>query len=232
MHTAHLLDQLDALVASRSILRHPFYEAWTRGELTRGQLRAYAATYYHHVAAFPSYLEAAAAGASDPDVRATLARNLTEGLTDPAPHRELWLDFAEALDLDREAVMAGSPDSATTVAIGTFARLTAGDTAGALAALYAYESQQPEVATEKCRGLREVYGVSSPEALAYFDVHAVMDVDHRAAEREALARCLDAGANPDDLMASADAALSAYWQLLDGICAQVGIESRGSSTAA
>lgn len=231
MQTARLLDQVDTLVASRSILRHPFYEAWKRGELTRGQLRAYAAAYYHHVAAFPSYLESAIAGAADPAVRAVLATNLTEELNHPAPHRDLWLDFAEALGLDREAVIAGSPDSATTAAIGTFVRLTRGDTAGALAALYAYESQQPEVASEKRQGLREFYGVSSSEALAYFDVHITMDVEHRAAEREALARCLDAGAKPDDLMAAADAALSAYWQLLDGICAQVGIDTAGSSAS-
>lgn len=231
MQTARFLDQVDTLVASRSILRHPFYEAWKRGELTRGQLRAYAATYYHHVAAFPSYLEGAIEGAADSAVRSVLATNLTEELHHPTPHRDLWLDFAEALGLDREAVIAGSPDAATTAAIGTFARLTRGDTAGALAALYAYESQQPEVASEKRQGLREFYGVSSPGALAYFDVHITMDVEHRAAEREALARCLDAGAKPDDLMAAADAALSNYWQLLDGICAQVGIDTAGSSAS-
>ena len=68
--SAAVLRRLDDLIASRSILEHPFYVAWTAGTLSREQLAAYAESYYPHVAAFPGYLEQAAANATDAVVRA------------------------------------------------------------------------------------------------------------------------------------------------------------------
>ncbi|HXO21994.1 MAG TPA: pyrroloquinoline quinone biosynthesis protein PqqC, partial [Thermoanaerobaculia bacterium] len=58
--TAAVLAELDARIAARSILGHPFYRAWSAGTLTRRDLATYARVYYPHVAAFPGYLEAAA----------------------------------------------------------------------------------------------------------------------------------------------------------------------------
>ena len=45
MNRAQVLDRLDGLVATHSILAHPFYQAWQRGELTQGQLATYARIY-------------------------------------------------------------------------------------------------------------------------------------------------------------------------------------------
>src|SRR3954466_14670944 len=81
---------LDELIQSRSILAHPFYQAWRRGELTTRQLATYATVYFSHVAAFPGYLERASHRADDPLVRAELADNLSDERGNPAPHNELW----------------------------------------------------------------------------------------------------------------------------------------------
>ena len=222
MHS-DVIGQLDQRIRSRSILDHPFYRAWQRGELTREQLRTYARAYFPHVEAFPAYLEAAIARAIDPTVRAELERNLADELGQPKPHRELWLDFAEELGLNRRAVADAAPHPSTSEVTGTFARLAAESTPAALAALYAYESQQPDVSHEKMQGLRDHYGVRSAKALAYFEVHATIDTEHREGERQALARCLEAGPCADEIARGAGAGLSAYWQLLDGICAEAGI---------
>ena len=104
-----------------------------------------------------------------------------------------------------------------------FNRLTQRGTAEAIAALYAYESQQPEVATAKAEGLRKLYGVDDDKAVAYFDVHAEAVVRHREGEREALGRCLDGGASSDSVLQAAGEALDAYWSLLDQVCAETGI---------
>lgn len=221
-----VLSSLDQLVAGRSILRHPFYVAWEQGRLTRDQLATYARVYYPHVRAFPGYLRTAMAGASDPAVRAELAANLSDELSNPRPHAELWLDFAAALGLDRQAVAAAEPVPAARAAVETFERLAQRDAASGLAALYAYESQQPEVSQTKRTGLREQYGVQDAEALAYFDVHATADVRHRQGERDALARCLAAGADPDAVTGAAGEALDAYWALLDGVCDEAGVTAR------
>ena len=44
---------IDAKVAERAMLKHPFYQAWTEGRLPLDTLRAYARQYFHHVEAFP-----------------------------------------------------------------------------------------------------------------------------------------------------------------------------------
>ncbi len=223
MSTQTVLAALDQRIRERSILKHPFYQAWTAGTLTGQQLARYAEAYYPHVAAFPGYLETAIEGASEPRVRIELADNLREELTCPKAHPALWLDFAAACGLDRAAVAAAPISTSTEQTVSTFQSLAAAGSGPALAALYAYESQQPEVAALKAEGLADHYGVTSAEGLAYFTVHAEADVRHREGERQALARCLDNGTSQEEVLAAADRALDAYWGLLDGICRETGI---------
>ena len=51
-----LLDALDALIVKHHLLKHPFYQAWTQGTLSREALALYAEQYYQHVRAFPENL--------------------------------------------------------------------------------------------------------------------------------------------------------------------------------
>jgi pyrroloquinoline-quinone synthase len=216
-----VLDELDRLIAQRSILQHPFYRAWTAGALTREDLAAYARVYYPHVASFPNYLRTAISQApSNPVVTETLSENLHDELRVPEAHNELWLRFANAVGANSREVRTSTPAAGVVEVTGTFARLCAGTPAQALAALYAYESQQPAVSIEKIKGLREKYGICSEQALGYFTVHAEADVLHREGERQALGVCLEAGASREEVLGAAGEALDAYWLLLDAVCAE------------
>ena len=225
LSTADTLASLDRKIAERSILNHPFYRAWQAGTLTREQLAGYAHEYFPHVAAFPGYLEDAMGTTDDAVLRAELADNLREERSVPAPHPELWLDFAAGLGRNVETTLAARPTETTAATIASFRSLCQTSPGAALSALYCYESQQPKVAAEKARGLAERYGVTDERALAYFTVHAEADVRHSHGERDAIARCLETGAaTPEEILASADRALDAYWSLLDGICTSTGVE--------
>ena len=224
MNHGDALHQLDQLIQSRSILGHPFYQAWQRGELSRTQLAIYAKSYYPHVASFPGYLRLAIASASDAGVRTELEGNLSDELSNPAPHHELWLDFAQGVGLDKDTVSATVPTASTKRTVEMFHRLSNGETAGALSALYAYESQQPEVSKTKMDGLRKFYGLSEARTLAYFEVHAEKDVEHSEGERQAMLRCLANGASTSTILDSAKTALDAYWNLLNGVCEEAGIK--------
>jgi len=224
MTSDEALHLLDKLISTRSILEHPFYLAWGRGELTKAQLATYARVYYPHVLAFPSYLRNVIQCANDVKTRQELENNLADELGSPAPHSELWLDFAEAMDAERAAAKDSSPSSKAAEAISVFEQLTARDCASGLSALYAYESQQPSVAEEKIRGLRLSYGIADSKALRYFTVHATADVEHRRAERASLARCLHNGEPVEKIMVAAAESLDAYWGLLDGVCEEAGVE--------
>ena len=217
-----VLDELDARIAAGSILGHPFYRRWSAGALTRQDLATYARVYYPHVAAFPGYLEAAVERAEIPAVRDELLENLREERTEPRPHAELWLRFAGAVGGDPAAIAAAQPTVAASRSLDEFRRLCGTSAGAALAALYAYESQQPEVACRKAAGLRDHYGVADPDALSYFTVHAEADQRHREGERRALALCLEAGASAAEVHASAQGALAAYWNLLDAVTDEIG----------
>jgi len=91
-----------------------------------------------------------------------------------------------------------------------------GGTAEVLATLYAYESQVPRVATEKARGLKEMYG-ADVRTIGYFALHAYADVFHSAVWREELEEHL--ANHPEDREAALQAAERAaewLWQALDG----------------
>jgi len=223
MATSHVLDDLDDLIRQRSILDHPFYRAWEEGALSPEQLATYARVYFPHVSAFPRYLKAAIAHADDPHTRAELEDNLQDELGNPAPHDELWLDFAQGLGADRDEVERARPHPAASRIVSTFEELASESLATGLAALYAYESQQPDVARAKADGLRTHYGVDDPAALSYFEVHEAADVRHRQGERDALAACLEAGVAAEAVTKAASRALDAYWGLLDGVCEEIGL---------
>ena len=80
MRTEATLHTLDDLIRERSILRHPFYRAWQRGELTPDQLGTYSRVYYPHVAAFPTYLKNVINCTADSSIRCTLEQNLRDEL--------------------------------------------------------------------------------------------------------------------------------------------------------
>jgi pyrroloquinoline-quinone synthase len=225
MASPDVLRELDEMIRERSILKHPFYQAWEKGELTRDQLATYARMYYPHVRAFPEYLESAIELAENPEIRAELMDNLDDERGNPAPHDELWLAFAAGMGANRDQVTSVSRHPAAQALVTTFQSLADKSLADGLAALYAYESQQPEVSCTKIAGLRGHYGIKDAATLEYFEVHESADVRHRQGERDALAACLEAGVAPGVLKDATQQALDAYWALLDGVCAETGIEA-------
>ena len=140
------LDSIDRQIAAKHLLTHPFYLAWTRGELSKAALADYARQYYHHVAAFPTYLSAVHAGSDDQPTRRQLLKNLIDEEAGLPNHPELWLQFAEALGVSKEDAQFSEEWTETSNLIGTFRSVCSeGTTAEGLAALYAYESQAPAV---------------------------------------------------------------------------------------
>ncbi|MGI4789888.1 MAG: CADD family putative folate metabolism protein [Janthinobacterium lividum] len=212
------LIQIDRQVADRSVLAHPFYQAWQRGELTQAALADYAGQYYHHVAAFPQYLSALHSHTADAGTRRAVLQNLIDEEAGDPNHPELWLQFAEGIGSARADVLAAPATPETLVLVDTFQRLCRnGSVAAGLAALYSYESQIPEVAKTKIAGLETHYGIHDDETLAYFRVHQEADVEHAAVERGLLVRHLN-DADSQDAGAASQQALDAVWNLLSGVC--------------
>src|SRR6266566_8842219 len=96
MANEELLARMDAVIAEKSLLKHPFYQDWQAGKLSRESLQLYAAQYYRHVDAFPEHLRVLAARA-DESLKPVVLENLAEEENPARPHPKLWRDFAGAL---------------------------------------------------------------------------------------------------------------------------------------
>jgi pyrroloquinoline-quinone synthase len=209
-----VVERVDALIANRRLLDHPFYSAWSKGELTRDALRRYAEQYYHWVYAFPTWVSATHANATNFAMRQAIVANLADEEQGPDNHPELWLRFCDALGLDREAVKHADLLPETRQAIDAMRAVCRNAPAVAgLAALYAYESQQPEVMKVKREGLRDLYGVTAGHE--YFAVHETLDVVHGANERDMLAA--QGAGHEAEIAEAAQVALDATYRLLDGV---------------
>ena len=51
-----LLQKIDRIIEERSLLNHPFYQAWSDGKLTRESLTGYSKEYYQLVKAVPIFM--------------------------------------------------------------------------------------------------------------------------------------------------------------------------------
>jgi len=212
------LDLIDNDIAEKHLLKHPFYLAWTRGELSKDALTDYARQYYHHVAAFPTYLSAVHAKCDDQATRKQLLNNLTDEEAGSPNHPELWLQFAESLDVSVSDVRKSEKWSETKNLIETFRSVCRDEsTAEGLAALYAYESQIPAVCKSKIDGLKRHYGFTNPAHYQYFSVHIEADREHSAAEREML-RAYVGKENFESVRTCVNRVLDALWQILSGVC--------------
>ncbi|HXY60719.1 MAG TPA: CADD family putative folate metabolism protein [Chthoniobacterales bacterium] len=212
------LNKIDNDIAEKHLLKHPFYLAWARGELSKEALRDYAQQYYHHVAAFPTYLSAVHANCDDQPTRKQILSNLIDEEAGSPNHPELWIQFAKALGANEVDLEKTAKRSATQNLIDTFRSICREkSTADALAALYAYESQIPAICESKIDGLKKYYGFNDPKGYEYFSVHIEADKEHSAAERKMLSACID-NTNADNVRASVNRALDALWEMLSGVC--------------
>ena len=212
------LDRLDEQIAARHLLTHPFYLAWTRGELHIGTLADYACQYYRHVAAFPTYLSALHARCDDQPTRRQLLANLIDEEAGNPNHPQLWRNFAATLGVSPNELDEAKAWPETAELIATFRSLCSeGDLATGLAALYAYESQIPAVSESKIDGLVKHYYFEDPESYRYFTVHVEADKEHAATERALLEKNITAQ-NAPAMITAAERVLNALWELLSGVC--------------
>jgi pyrroloquinoline-quinone synthase len=212
------LDTIDLDIAEKHLLKHPFYLAWTRGELSKEALTDYAKQYYHHVAAFPTYLSAVHSRCHDQPTRRQLLHNLIDEEAGSPNHPQLWKQFAAGLGISDEEIECTSKEPETTKLIESFRNVCGKQsTASGIAALYAYESQIPEISQSKIDGLKRHYGFTDPANYEYFSVHLEADREHSATERELLNAHVNAD-NFTDVRKSVNHVLNALWDMLSGVC--------------
>src|SRR5215467_3270093 len=87
--------------------QHPFHLMMHRGELTRGQLQAWALNRYYYQSRIPIKDAIILSRSEDPDFRRAWRKRIVDHDGDAAQEGgiERWVGLAEATGLDRERVM-------------------------------------------------------------------------------------------------------------------------------
>lgn len=214
-------EELNKVIADKSLLQHPFYQKWNEGQLTKTELQEYAKQYYHFVKHFPRFVSCVHSNCDDVNVRQMLLQNLAdeEGFkSDYKDHPSLWMDFAKSLGLTEGEVKNSTPLRETEDLVdGMYELSKSSQFELGLSALYAYESQVPEISKTKIDGLKKFYGIDSEEALRYFTVHEEFDVYHSKDELDAIIKqCESTGTNGEAVTTAKEAA-QFQWNFLDGI---------------
>lgn len=214
-----LIVRLDKAITQFDLLKHPFYQAWSAGQLSKEILQRYAAQYYQQVSTFPRYLSRIHTGCDEIAVRKVILENMVDEEIHGADHPALWMQFANGLGVSAEAVRNEKPLTETNELVDTFFDLAEQDWRDGLCALYAYESQVPAVSASKIDGLKKFYGISDEATLAFFTAHQAYDVEHS----RKVAELIEAYVEPEVAEKAAARAAAAQWKFLDGMCHLGGI---------
>jgi pyrroloquinoline-quinone synthase len=217
-----LREQLQSVVEQKHLLKHAFYVAWTEGKLTQEQLKQYAIQYFQNVLAFPTYLSAVHFNTphfnNSIAVRQEILENLIEEERGNQNHPALWRKFALALGATDEDLANTAPLPTTTNLVNTFRSVCLNSSFYAgLAALYAYESQIPAIATTKIDGLQRFYGMNNSDEYRFFSVHQAADVAHSETELALIEQYADTPEKEAEVLSAASQAADALWQFLDGV---------------
>jgi pyrroloquinoline-quinone synthase len=222
MEVSAFWQKADQEIARYDLLEHPFYQAWSAGELTKEDLKFYAEQYFHQVSQFPTYLSALHSRLPEGQMRRDVLSNAHEEECEGVAHSDLWLRFAEAMggrgfaDDGNSRVPEMVPEMSNLV--NEFRALAKdAPVAAAFGALFAYESQVPKIAGEKRSGLKQHYGADD-RACSYFALHEKADVLHSAVWREIISELVKQDErHATEALTGISRAAQALWSALDGI---------------
>ena len=214
----NFIDKIDTLINKHHLLHHPFYKAWNAGELPKETIREYAAQYFQHVSLFPRYLSAIHSNCDDIKTRQLLLENLNEEEQGKENHPELWMRFAEGMGNTRKNVNKTVLIEETEELVRIFKKLSKSEKYHiGLAALYCYESMQPEISETKKDGLQKFYNINDEDTLKFFTVHMHADKWHRKVVRNIIKKVADSKSKQNEMTKSVESALKALNNFLTGM---------------
>ncbi len=213
-----LVRYIDEVIEQRSLLKHPFYEMWSAGELSMASLAGYSKEYFQLVKAVPKFMDAIIESAPE---STPFVAELEENRQEESDHISPWIDFADRLGVSESELTSYEGLPKTSQAVNDLGSLmsASGFYAGA-SAMYAFEKQIPKVSQTKLDGLESFYGIVDEQSTRYFDLHTEADIRHAALWQHIIEDFDDVVLNPSGesaslLLDTASKSVSAQNLLLD-----------------
>jgi pyrroloquinoline-quinone synthase len=199
--------ELNKKLEQYSLLKHPFYQQWSAGTLSKDALCGYVKEYFHLVKAVPDMVEKI--------YQANPSQEVKGNLEEEKSHIRLWENFAEGMGISKKELHEYAPADTTIDAVNRMLSLMGNTTEGS-AAMYAYEADIPKISVSKIDGLRKFYGISDVSTLEYFTEHETADIEHVKVWQAMMAN-FNAGQEATALN-SAEESLKSQNAVLDSVC--------------
>tara|TARA_Y100001949_G_scaffold134002_1_gene115501 strand:+ start:355 stop:990 length:636 start_codon:yes stop_codon:yes gene_type:complete len=167
-----LISEIDRIIEERSLLKHPFYQSWSDGKLTREALAGYSKEYYQLVKAVPIFMTQLIESAPQ-----YMQNELDFNQQEEFSHINLWQKFAAELGVSYEELNNYDGLYTTNHAISGLHCIMASFSSGS-AAMYALEKEIPKISQIKLEGLAEFYGLTNENVTRYFKEHMEADIRH------------------------------------------------------
>lgn len=200
-----LAKKIDQLIEQKSLLKHPFYQMWSDGKLSKEMLAGYSKEYFQMVKAVPSFV-----GEIAKFTPLHMISEIKANQQEEAEHIEPWAHFAVSLGV--ENITAYSGLDKTNYAVTELSGLMTSLEAGA-AAMYAFEKEIPKISHTKLEGLEKFYDITTPDATEYFRLHMEADIRHAATWEKILDKIPEE--RHGEFLAVAEKSLDAQNHLLD-----------------
>jgi len=200
-------EELNKKLEHYSLLKHPFYQQWSAGTLSKDALVGYVKEYFHLVKAVPVMVEKIYQSNPTAEVKMNLEEE--------KEHIALWESFAAGMGVSKKELYDYTPSDNTIEAVNRMTNLMANPVEGS-AAMYAYEADIPKISVSKLDGLKKFYGIHDASTLEYFTEHETADVEHVKVWQAMMANF---NANQQSTaLNSAEVSLKAQNSVLDSVC--------------
>ena len=201
-----LLQKIDRIIEERSLLNHPFYQAWSDGKLTRESLTGYSKEYYQLVKAVPIFMTQLMDHVPSP-----LYDELDLHQQEEFSHIGMWERFASGLGVSRNDLLNYDGLDKTNHAISGMHNLM-GSLQNGAAAMYAFEKEIPKISEIKLQGLAEFYGLTNEDVTKYFKEHMEADIRHTASWKQLIDGF---SSNDQEIVSAAESSVTCQNLLLD-----------------
>ena len=201
-----LLQKIDRIIEERSLLNHPFYQAWSDGKLTRESLTGYSKEYYQLVKAVPIFMTQLM-----DHIPLTSYDELDFHQQEEFSHVGMWERFASGLGVSRIDLLNYDGLDKTNHAISGMYHLM-GKLESGVAAMYAFEKEIPKISQIKLEGLAEFYGLTSEDITKYFKEHMEADIRHTASWKKLID---SVSSDENKLISAAESSVTCQNLLLD-----------------
>ena len=201
-----LIQTIDRIIEERSLLKHPFYQAWSDGKLTREALTGYSKEYYQLVKSVPIFMTQLMDHAPE-----SLHDELNHNQQEEFSHISLWQRFAGGLGISNQELTNYEGLSKTNHAIAGMDSLMSSFVGGS-AAMYALEKEIPKISQIKLEGLAEFYGLTSEDVTTYFKEHMEADIRHTASWKKIIDMI---SGQDEEIISAAESSVTCQNLLLD-----------------